>query len=399
MASRIFNCLKRDLIPGGVQQVRRGHLMRGKPVGVARTLAQRLAELNVKDPELSSRVNIGFKPRKFSRAEASAGFLENVKENRRNPEMERKARRNELSIDLKAAKEDWWQTDAPSHIKTIAEHYGIFNDLYGDAYFYPTIPLEINYEVNEETIATVHRGNLLKPNEVKNIPFVKYTAEPSSLWTLLLTTPDGNLTNRELEYCHWFAGNIPGDQVDKGDVLIDYMMPIPARGLGYCRYIYVLYKQEGKIDFSEYKKAQPCLELEQRNWRTQDFYRKHQDGLTPAGLAFYQADWDESVQEFYHKSLQMKAPIFEYDFPPPYIRPQEWFPKGKPFNLYMDKYRDPKDINKDFLLKKLKEIDPFKETKPKYKYPNAHPIKNQPSWLVLEKRKERLGWGRINEIK
>ncbi|XP_011313518.1 39S ribosomal protein L38, mitochondrial-like [Fopius arisanus] len=261
-------------------------------------------KLNAADPELSYKVNIGFKPRKLSRAEVSEGFIKNAKKNRNDPEMERKARRNELLIDLKAAKEDWWKTDAPNHIKTIAEHYGIFNDLYGDAYFYPTIPLEMKYEVNEEMIATVHRGNLLKPNETKSIPFVKYTAERDSLWTILLTTPDGNLTSREFEYCHWFVANIPEDQVDKGDVLIDYMMPIPPRGLGYCRYICVLYKQDKKIDFSEYKREQPCLELEQRNWKTLDFYRKHQDVITPAGLTFYQADWDDSVQEFYHKSLR-----------------------------------------------------------------------------------------------
>lgn len=95
----------------------------------------------------------------------------------------------------------------------------------------------------------------------------------------------------------------------------------------------------------------------------------------------------------------MKEPIFEYDFPPPYIRPQEWFPLRKPFNTYMDKYRDPKQINKEFLLKKLKNVHPFKAPPPPLKYPNAHYINGYvPSWLKLEIRKERMKWGRINEI-
>lgn len=94
----------------------------------------------------------------------------------------------------------------------------------------------------------------------------------------------------------------------------------------------------------------------------------------------------------------MKSPKFEYEFPKPYIRPQEWFPKAKPFNLYMDKYRDPKDINMDYLLKKLKKVHPFDGPEKPLKYPNAHSIKNTPSWLVHEIKKERRSWGRINEI-
>lgn len=40
----------------------------------------------------------------------------------------------------------------------------------------------------------------------------------------------------------------------------------------------------------------------------------------------------------------MKEPHFEYDFPKPYIKDQTWFPLREPFNLYLDKYRDPKQV-------------------------------------------------------
>jgi large subunit ribosomal protein L38 len=97
--------------------------------------------------------------------------------------------------------------------------------------------------------------------------------------------------------------------------------------------------------------------------------------------------------------LDMKEPVFEYDFPPPYIRPQEWFAKRKPFNLYMDKYRDPKQINKEFLMRKLKNVHPFKAPAPPLPFPNAVRFEGYvPSWLILEKRKSRLRWGRINDI-
>lgn len=91
--------------------------------------------------------------------------------------------------------------------------------------------------------------------------------------------------------------------------------------------------------------------------------------------------------------------VYEYDFPERYIKPQVLFPLRQPFNLYMDRYRDPKQINKEFLLKKLKADDPFKKPDPPLKYPLVHkPPKDMPSWLRTEERKKKLKWGRINDF-
>lgn len=34
-----------------------------------------------------------------------------------------------------------------------------------------------------------------------------------------------------------------------------------------------------------------------------NFYRQFQDWITPAGLAFFQSDWDSSLTDFFHKTL------------------------------------------------------------------------------------------------
>lgn len=95
----------------------------------------------------------------------------------------------------------------------------------------------------------------------------------------------------------------------------------------------------------------------------------------------------------------MKEPIFEYDFPPPYIRPQTWFPLKQPFNLYLDKYQDPKKVSERYFKMKLKDVHPFKPPKEKLPFPNAEYLpQNMPSWLKLEVTKNRLGWGRINDV-
>ncbi|KAI8422241.1 hypothetical protein MSG28_006135 [Choristoneura fumiferana] len=70
----------------------------------------------------------------------------------------------------------------------------------------------------------------------------------------------------------------------------------------------------------------------------------------------------------------------------------------EPFNLYMDKYRDPKQINKEYLLRKLNGVDPFQKPASRLRFPNAHALpKNMPSWLKLHEKKIRMSWGRIND--
>lgn len=86
--------------------------------------------------------------------------------------------------------------------------------------------------------------------------------------------------------------------------------------------------------------------MDKRTFTTLDFYRKYQDNITPAGLAFFQADWDSNVTDFYHNVLNTKEPIFEYDFPEWYHRDEEYFALRQPFNLYLDHYRDQKQVRK-----------------------------------------------------
>ncbi|KAI4471810.1 phosphatidylethanolamine-binding protein [Holotrichia oblita] len=357
---------------------RYGHHLRGKPPGVARTLQDRFDELKKTDPEIDFKVDIGYPAPRQSRSQLLKKRIEITKANRNNPQLEKSARHRELNINLDEVQNEWLQTEGPHHIKTIADHYGVYQHLFGDAYFLPRVPLRLTYASNTEDLP-VYYGNTIKPSEAKEKPIVSYESDDKSLWTLILTNPDGHLTKQNSEYVHWFVSNIPGNDVGKGETIVEYMQPFPR-------------KERDTIDLY-------FANLEERTFSTLDFYRERQDFMTPAGLAFFQSNWESSLTEFYHNVLNMKEPVFEYDFPPPYIRPQEWFPLRKPFNLYMDKYRDPKQINKEFLVKKLKNVHPFKAPPPPLKYPNAHYINGYvPSWLKLEIKKERLKWGRINEI-
>ena len=45
------------------------------------------------------------------------------------------------------------------------------------------------------------------------------------------------------------------------------------------------------------------LNLGERSFRTKEFYRELQDLITPAGISFYQSDWDDSLPAFFHNTL------------------------------------------------------------------------------------------------
>lgn len=90
--------------------------------------------------------------------------------------------------------------------------------------------------------------------------------------------------------------------MSKGETIAEYLQPFPPKGTGYHRHIFILYKQTKKLDFTNLKKPN-SFNLTDRTFSTLDFYRERQDDLTPAGLAFFQSDWDTSLLRFYNDSL------------------------------------------------------------------------------------------------
>lgn len=62
--------------------------------------------------------------------------------------------------------------------------------------------------------------------------------------------PTGKGYNREFR--HWLVGNIPEENVAKGEVLAEYVGPATPKGTGKHRYVFLVYKQnQGSITFDE----------------------------------------------------------------------------------------------------------------------------------------------------
>lgn len=292
---------------------------------------------NLEDPHHGEeRVDIGLPHGRTPWVSEARERKRTVKENRKSLELERATRLRTFQLPLERVEACWEETSWPYHVHRLAEHYGIFRDLFPMAHFVPRIKLSVGY--GPESGAQVHHGNLLTPTETAEAPQVSFKAEEGSLWTLLLTSPDEHLQDSEGEYVHWLVGNV-ADDLGSGDHLCSYLPPFPARGTGFHRYVYVLFKQDGRLDFSEDARPSPCHSLAERSFKTVDFYRKHQESMTPAGLAFFQCQWDASVTNTFHNTLNMKEPMFEFVRPPVYHPPQVKYPHRQPLR-YLDRYRD-----------------------------------------------------------
>ncbi|KAK3085551.1 hypothetical protein FSP39_005213 [Pinctada imbricata] len=336
---------------------------------------------------LEKRTNIGFKWNK--QVPNSREVRQTIR--KRKEELEQAARFRELSVSVDQVSEKWWREKGPPTITMIAEHYGIFKDLFHDAYFYPSVDLDVCYDFDENHDLPVFCGNHIRADEVRAPPNITYTSDDSSLWTLIMTAPDSHLQKTDAEYLHWMIGNIPGNRLADGEELCNYLPPFPLQGTGAHRYVFILFKQNEKIDFTSEKRPDNCISLDQRTFQTAEFYKHYEDDITPAGISFFQCEYDESVRDVFWDILDMKHPSFEFVHPPPYHPKQKKWPGKQPFDLYLDRYKDVKQINEEVLREKLKTINPFQPKPPRPKYPNVALVdKSTPSWIKLKNKHRRL---------
>lgn len=86
----------------------------------------------------------------------------------------------------------------------------------------------------------ITNGEFITPKRSKTKPRVEYQSSPESLYTLILHDPDAPAGN----HLHWVTINIPGNNIDSGNKLLEYSGPVPPKGSGIHRYIFLLLQQK-----------------------------------------------------------------------------------------------------------------------------------------------------------
>jgi phosphatidylethanolamine-binding protein (PEBP) family uncharacterized protein len=94
---------------------------------------------------------------------------------------------------------------------------------------------------------------------------------------------------------HYTVANVTGNDLEKGQVLADWIPPAPPRDTGVHRYIWLLLEQpKGHIDFSEKPKTSSDFD---RVFNFANFVSKYQ--LKPRGICFHRTEFDKDVAELY----------------------------------------------------------------------------------------------------
>ncbi|XP_035740697.1 protein D2-like isoform X2 [Vespa mandarinia] len=159
----------------------------------------------------------------------------------------------------------------------------------------PTAVLDVAYPNN----LVVEIGKVLTPTQVKNQPTVKWTADADTFYTLCMTDPDAPSRKdpKFREWHHWLVGNIPGNDIKKGETLSEYIGSGPPEGTGLHRYVFLLYKQPKKLTFDE-KHLTNRSGDNRGKFSIKKFAKKYNLGDPIAGN-MYQAEYDDYVPILY----------------------------------------------------------------------------------------------------
>ncbi|CAF1119561.1 unnamed protein product [Rotaria sp. Silwood1] len=356
-----------------------------------KTLEERRHEFDPQ-PIRVDKVNIGFLSPidPISKSETRQRF-DHYANQRNRAELKKLHYDGALRLPIDEVHNDWLSSKYFSeNLRMIADHYGLFNDLFKHGYFIPRIPLHINYPYSNDQVTPVYSGNRLYAKDASEKPQVEWksTNKENEYYTLVFTNLDGHLKEDDAEVLHWFVGNIPDNQIDKGETLCTYLPPFPPNGSGWHRCVFLLYKHKnGPINFSELYGSLPenSVSLKKRTFRTFDFFNKLCSHLRPISLAFFQVTWDTSVKNIFHNILGMKEPRYEFDFEPRYVPPQQFSVERAPFHSYLEQYRDRKDVNEEVIKHYLTMTCPFNGYPNVPKYPLAAPNEKWiPDWYKYE---------------
>nr|XP_018911681.1 PREDICTED: protein D3-like isoform X1 [Bemisia tabaci] len=172
-------------------------------------------------------------------------------------------------------------------IKNALNESGIVPDVID---VFPENMLQIEYQNHKE----VSFGNYLSCWDAIEQPVnISYPTEPNAYYALIMTDPDCSLkespTHRELQ--HWVLVNIPGANWTQGFCLTEYIGILRDYEFGVHRYVFLLYKQPGKLKFTErVLDVRPVLESRCK-FSTRNFAKKYKFG-DPIAVNFFMSDFD-----------------------------------------------------------------------------------------------------------
>ncbi|KAJ2940109.1 hypothetical protein O0L34_g6477 [Tuta absoluta] len=160
----------------------------------------------------------------------------------------------------------------------------------------PSEPITVEYPGGLK----LEMGKELTPTQVKDKPKVQWAAKEGEYYLLAMVDPDA--PSREhpkfREWHHWLVGNIQNGDLNKSEVLTEYVGSGPPKGSGLHRYVYLVYKQPEKLDFKKVTKIPNTSGSTRGKFSIAKFTSTYKMGSPVAGN-FYLAKYDDYVPKLY----------------------------------------------------------------------------------------------------
>jgi len=257
-----------------------------------------LGEWEIEEKKSVKQTNIGFKRPRAAKTETEALSSEDAKR------IKKALLLGQHDIDSVAATRKFMETgDRLDFVDTVQAHYNIQHDQFGPGrHFYSVVPFGVSFGEKG-----VFCGNELFPVDMQSAPEFTIGSSAGALFTVVFSSLDSNVVeNGKNELLHYAVSNVTSEST--GDVWMDYLQPIPARGSGYHRLVATLYHQTEPIENVE--KVEETLSG--RQFDSAQYLAANQAVLTPAAFCFSQVRWDASVKSVYHDHLRMPEPVYSY---------------------------------------------------------------------------------------
>lgn len=107
--------------------------------------------------------------------------------------------------------------------------------------------IEVTY--GEEKIVL---GNIINASLMKDMPKLSWKTENDTLYNIVMLNLDAptKADPFESDFVHWLVGNIPGNDILKGDTLVEYIGAFPIKDAGTQNFMFILNEQpQGHIDY------------------------------------------------------------------------------------------------------------------------------------------------------
>lgn len=150
--------------------------------------------------------------------------------------------------------------------------------------------------------ASVNAGNVLTPTQVRTPPtHLAWSTETESLYTFLMTDPDAPSRSQPTfrEWHHYLVVNIPGNAIDEGQTVAEYIGAAPPPETGLHRYIFLAFRQNNRIEYTDPLRTNRSADG-RGSQSTRALIEKYNLGKCVAGNCF-QAEFDDIVPTIYQE--------------------------------------------------------------------------------------------------